>query len=144
MLGITVSDIHRYPLRPEGFEEPLFPTAASKRAVAEHLLETPWLGRASELVEGSGESAHALDEAVELRKPRPGRAEVVRLCSKGRPSWQKKRVLRPLGHWREVRFWWDGEGSVYRTVFRVLLSGGAVAELALERSGRGFLAGVAD
>ena len=45
MLGVTAPEIHRYPLRPEGFEETLFPTAASKRAVAEHLLEAPWLGR---------------------------------------------------------------------------------------------------
>ncbi len=43
-----------------------------------------------------------------------------------------------------MRSWWDEDRSVDRKVFRVLLGGGAVAELALERSGRGFLAGVAD
>ena len=37
----SVSQIHSYPLRPEGFEEPLFPTLESRRAVAEHLLQAP-------------------------------------------------------------------------------------------------------
>ena len=39
MEGTSVLEIHRYPLRPEEFEEPLFPTTASKRAIAGHLLE---------------------------------------------------------------------------------------------------------
>jgi hypothetical protein len=47
--GVGVSEIHRYPLRPEGFEEPLFPTATSRKAVAAHLLRAPWLRRASEV-----------------------------------------------------------------------------------------------
>jgi len=143
VLGVTVSEIHRYPLRPEGFEEPLFPTAASKRAVAEHLLRAPWLGRASGSRETSGESAHALDEPVELRRSN-GRTELVRPEGGGRLRWRRKRILRALGQWREVRCWWDRDGCVDRTVFRVLLSGGVVVELALERSGGWFLTGVAD
>jgi hypothetical protein len=143
LLGVTVPEIHRYPLRPEGFEETLFPTAASKRAVAEHLLEAPWLGRTSELGAKSGESAHALEEAVELRRSN-GRTEVVRAEGGGRLRWRRKRVLRALGCWREVRSWWDEHSSVDRTVFRVLLGGGSVVEVALERSGDWSLTGVAD
>src|SRR5215212_9901454 len=49
LLATTVSEIHRYPLRPPGFEEPLFPTREFRRAVAEHLASAPWLSRGSEL-----------------------------------------------------------------------------------------------
>ena len=45
----NVSEIHRYPLRPEGFEEPLFPTRESKIKVLDHLLRAPWLARARRL-----------------------------------------------------------------------------------------------
>jgi hypothetical protein len=143
LLGVTASEIHRYPLRPEGFEEALFPTASSKRAVVEHLLETPWLGRTSELAEGSGESAHCIGEAVELRGSR-GRAEVLRLHNRRGIAWRRRHIFRALGHWREVGHWWDEGRSVDRTVFRILLGGGSVVELALERSGEWFLTGVAD
>ncbi len=78
MLDVSVSEIHHYPLRPPGFEEPLFSTACSRRAVAEHLLEAPWLGRASEFSDRrTGECARALAEPVELRRSR-GRVEVLR------------------------------------------------------------------
>ena len=60
MRSTSVSEIHAYPLRPEGFEEPLFPTAASRREVAEHLLGAPWLVRACEVANrGAGEAARA-------------------------------------------------------------------------------------
>jgi len=143
LLGIEVSEIHEYPLKPKGFEEPLFPTAVSRWAVAEHLLQAPWLARASELGESSGESARTFNEAVELRGAR-GRAEIVRLRNRGGLSWRRKRILRALGWWREVRHWWDEDRSVDRVVFRILLSGGSVVELALEHSGTWFLTGVAD
>ncbi len=55
---VSVSEIHAYPSRPEGFEEPLFPTAESNRKIAEHLLEAPWLFRASELERKTGGAAH--------------------------------------------------------------------------------------
>ena len=54
----SISEIHGFPPRPDGFLEPLFPTPSSKRAVADHLLEAPCLMRASELKERAGESAH--------------------------------------------------------------------------------------
>lgn len=136
----SVSEIHRYPLRPPGFEEPLFPTAASRRAVMGHLLEAPWLRRASELGRCSGEAAHALEEPVSLRVSR-GRAEVVRSCA-GRCS--RRRVLRILERWREVEEWWDRDRCKDRFIFRVLLSGGAVVDLAREKSGGWLLVGVVD
>jgi hypothetical protein len=68
LLEVSVSDIHGYPLKPEGFEEPLFATAASKRSVMEHLLGSPWLRQASELRRGTGEAAHATREPIELRR----------------------------------------------------------------------------
>lgn len=144
MLNVGVSEIHGYPLRPEGFEEPLFPTAASKRVVAEHLLQAPWLRRASDVGGSSGESAHAFEEPIELERTHPERAEIVRLRTGRGLSWRKKRVLRLLEYWREVKGWWDEDDHTDRMVFRVLISGGTIAELAWERSGEWFLTGVVD
>jgi hypothetical protein len=140
--GTSVSEIHRYPLRPPGFEEPLFPTAASRRAVMEHLLEAPWLRRASELGRCAGETAHAPEESVSLRISR-GRAEVVRPRA-GRCSRRRMRVLKVLERWREVKEWWDGDRCKDRFIFRVLLSGGVVVDLAREKSGGWLLVGVVD
>jgi hypothetical protein len=54
-------------------------------------------------------------------------------------------VVRVLERWREVGSWWDAQLSVDRLVFRVLLAGGAVVDLALERpSGEWLLMGVVD
>ena len=145
MLGITVSEIHAYPLRPKGFEEPLFPTAASKRAIAEHLLGAPWLSRASELRGRTGGAARALEEPIGLGNS-SGRGEVVR-SREGRgcrPSWRRRRVEKILDRWRWVGDWWDADHSVDRVFFRVLLSGGVVVDLARERSGEWFLVGVVD
>ena len=108
----------------------------------EHLLEAPWLSRASELPCGIGESAHAVREPVRLLGA-GSRVELVRpaRCRRGEA---RRRVVRVLEWWREVRAWWDEESRTDRLVFRVLLAGGAVAELALERPGGWFLVGVAD
>ena len=143
MLHVSVSEIHVDPLRPEGFEEPLFPTAASKRAVVEHLLEAPWLSRASELEGRTGETAHALKEPVELRNS-GGRVELVKLQGGRRCSWRKRRVVKVLDRWREVGRWWDEDRRKDRLVFRALLSGGVTVDLALERPGGWFLVGVVD
>ena len=142
MPGSSVTEIHAYPSRPPGFEEPLFQTAESKREIMAHFLEAPWLLRASELPHGVGESAHAVREPVRLLRVR-GSVELVRpvQCRSG-PA--RRRVVRVLERWREVRAWWDEKARVNRLVFRVLLAGGAVVELALERPGGWFLVGVAD
>ena len=143
MEGTSVSEIHRYPPRPEGVEEPMFPTREFKREVAEHLLEAPWLSRASEFGGGfgGGQTARARREPVEI-EGRPGRVRVVRRSGRGRCR-EGRRVVEVLGRWREVSSWWDEEKSTDRTVVRVLLSGGAVVDLAREGSGW-FLVGVTD
>jgi hypothetical protein len=139
-----VSEIRRYPLRPPNFEEPLFPTTRSRRAVMEHLLEAPWLIKASELRKGTGEVAHRREEPVEVLRREDGRILLVRHCSKGRRIGRRK-VVRILDRWRVVGGWWNKRGGVDRLVFRVLLSGGAVVDLALERlSGDWALIGVPD
>lgn len=145
MLGIGVSEIHAYPSRPEGFEEPLFPTAESNRKIAEHLLQAPWLFRASELEGRAGGAAHALEEPVELRSS-PGRVEIVRLVGsrRCRYSWRRRSVEKILDRWRRVDGWWNADRRVDRVVFRVLLSGGTVVDLARERSGGWLLVGVID
>jgi hypothetical protein len=145
LLGIDVAEIHAYASRPEGFEEPLFPTAESNRKIAEHLLEAPWLSRASELAERTGGSAHALEEPVELRNS-PGRVEIVRLVGgrRCRSSWRRRRVEEVLDRWRRVDGWWDTDLRVDRVVLRVLLSGGVVVDLARERPGGWLLVGVVD
>ena len=142
----SVSEIHNYPPRPPGFEEPLFSTTGSRRAVAEHLLAAPWLGRASELVGNhTGESARAPGEPVELGRSSRGRVEVLRRPRRrGRCHWRRRRVARVLDRWREVGRWWDEGRRTDRLVFRVLLSDGAVVELGRERQGGWLLAGVAD
>ena len=147
MSGTTVSEVHRYPLRPPGFEEPLFPTRESRRAVAEHLARSPWLSRGSELDRESGWAAHRRREPAYVLRQADGRAYLVRRCGGGRRRTRKRRVVRVLERWREVGFWWEEEPErrVDRLVFRVLLSGGAVVDLALERaSGEWLLVGVVD
>ena len=105
-----------------------------------HLLEAQWLRRASELSRCAGEVAHAPEEPVTLRVSR-GRAEVVRSRAGGR---SRRRVLEILERWREVEAWWDDERCKDRFIFRVLLSGGVVVDLAREKSGGWLLVGVAD
>ena len=140
----SVSEIHRYPLRPEGFEEPLFPTRESRLAVLDHLLRASWLSRASEM-EGSfagGQSAHAKREPVEVEGSFAGGCMRVSRAS-GRCR-KKRRVVEVLGCWREVREWWDEERAKDRRLVRVVLSDGAVVDLARENGGEWFLVGVTD
>ena len=139
----SVSEIHRYPLRPDGFEEPLFPTPESRRAVLDHLLLSSWLSRASEM-EGSfagGQAAHTRREPVEVENQDGG----VRIswASGSRRCRKQRRVVEVLGRWREVRAWWDETRATDRNLVRVLLSDGAVVDLARE-GGEWSLVGVAD
>lgn len=138
----SVSEIHRYPLRPEGFEEPLFSTRESRLAVLDHLLRAPWLSRASEMEERGGQAAHARWEPVELEN-RHGYLRVT--WASGRRRWRKRRhVVEVLDHWREVREWWDERRAKDRSLVRVLLSDGGVVDLAQENDGEWFLVGVTD
>ena len=143
LLAVGVSEIHAYPLRPKRFEEPLFPTVSSKQAIIEHLLKAPWLSRASELEERTGQSAHALEEPIELRESQ-GRVQIIRLRKGRRCSRRREQVVKVLDRWRQVDSWWDEGRYVDRRVFRVLLSGGAVVDVAQDRSSEWFLVGVVD
>lgn len=143
MSGTSVSEIHRYPLRPPGFEEPLFPTDESKRAVAEHLLASPWLSRASELAAKTGTAAHAREEPVVLRRRADGQVDVLRPHNR-RCSWHRRRVIEVVARWREVRRWWS-EDKVDRMLFRVAVGhDGGVMDLALDRARGWLLVGVVD
>jgi hypothetical protein len=138
----SVSEIHCYPLRPEGFEEPLFPTRESRRVVGDHLLRAPWLSRASEMEGRGGQAAHARREPVEVECSFAGGcARVSRTSGRCR---KKRRVVEVLGRWREVRAWWDEERAKDRKLVRVLLSDGAVVDLARENGREWFLVGVPD
>jgi hypothetical protein len=138
----SVSEIHSYPLRPDGFEEPLFPTGEWRLAVGDHLLRAPWLSRASEIESRGGQAAHARLEPVELEK-RQGRMTVA--WTSGRRRCPKRRhVVEVLGRWREIRAWWDETKATDRNLVRVLLSDGVVVDLARERSGEWSLVGVPD
>jgi hypothetical protein len=138
----SVSEIHSYPLRPEGFEESLFPTRESRLAVLDHLLGAPWLSRASEMEERGGQAAHARWEPVELEN-RHGRLRIV--WASGRRRCRKRRhVVEVLGRWREVRAWWDETRAKDRSLARLLLSDGSVVDLARENGGEWFLVGVTD
>ena len=143
MEGTSVAEIHHYPLRPEGYEEPLFPTPNSRKAIMEHLLETPWLYRASDLTGHTGEVPHIHEEPVKIETC-GDRVTVVRLGRGRRCGWKKRRVVEILDRWREIEGWWDKERHTDRLLFRVLLSGGEVVDLARERSRGWVLVGVAD
>ena len=138
----SVSEIHSYPLRPEGFEEPLFSTRESRLAVLEHLLRTSWLSRASEMEDRGGQAAHARYEPVELEN-RHGRVRVT--WASGRRRCRKRRhIVEVLGRWREVRAWWDETRAKDRSLARLLLSDGSVIDLARENGGEWFLVGITD
>jgi hypothetical protein len=138
----SVSEIHCYPLRPEGFEEPLFPTRESRLAVLDHLLRASWLSRASEMEERGGQAAHARRELVELEN-RHGRVRIV--WASGRRRCRKRcNVVEVLDRWREVRAWWDETRAKNRSLVRVILSDGSVVDLARENGGEWFLVGVTD
>ncbi len=135
----TVSEIHRQPLRPPGYAEPLFLGRAAKKEIADYLRESSgWLGKASDVERSAGKPCHV------LRRP-GGAAYLVRSGTSRparRPNFAKRRVARVLERWREVERWWS-PGGADRLLFRVLLegpgeageAGGVVVDLALDRSG---------
>lgn len=137
----TVSEIHRHPMRPTGFEEPLFLGRDDKRKILEHLRESScWLGKASD-VSATGRS----EESCHVFRRPDGSAHLVRAgssCPGRRRGTRKSRVRRVIGRWREVSGWWEPEGGTDRLCFRVLIAGrdradGAVVDLALDRNGSG-------
>ncbi|MGB3633203.1 MAG: hypothetical protein WA982_04115 [Rubrobacteraceae bacterium] len=144
----SVSDIHCYPSRPHDFVEPLFATQESRSEIAEHLLRASWLSRASGMPEKSGSIAHCIEETVQLQRYAGGHVEIVRTGVR-RCSWRRRRIVEVLMRWRDVRWWWSDEDQVDRLLFRVIVSGhsslgGAVVDLALDRSGEWTLVGIVD
>ena len=140
-MNASVSEIHRHPLRPAGFAEPLFLGRRDKKGIAEHLRGSAgWLRRADGVgageLEGTGEVCHVL--------VRPdGSAHLVRAGLPGRRCRRRRarrsRVERVVERWREVRSWWEPGRGADRLCFRVQLeggeAGGSVVDLALDRAG---------
>lgn len=151
MSAVSVSEIHRYPPKPEGIAEPLWMTPEWKRSVLGHLVASPWLVRASEIkrYSGGGQSARVAYEPVKILV-RDNEAFVVRSAysssarSHRQRSWSKRRVVEVLDLWREIRSWWDNEDAVDRLIVKVLLSGGEVVDLAKYRPDGWSLVGVTD
>lgn len=97
----TVSEIHAYPLRPEGYAEPLFHTQESRKEILEHLARSRWLGKASEISRG-----------------RRCKERTPRMDVEAQPA---KRVL---ASWREVDRWWEEGGGVDRLCHLVRTTSG--------------------
>ncbi|MDQ3833556.1 MAG: hypothetical protein M3315_07965 [Actinomycetota bacterium] len=53
-------------------------------------------------------------------------------------------MVKILDRWREVERWWAEDQRKDRLVFRALLSGGVIVDLAWERFGGWSLVGVVD
>ena len=144
----SVSEIHRQPLRPPGFEEPLFLGPGDKKEIAEHLRQSAaWLRRAGEVregeLEGTGEVCHVLarpDGSAHLVRGFAGRPG----CRHRRRRARRSRVERVVERWREMRGWWEPGQGADRLCFRVQLSDGVVVDLALDRAGSWALLRVLD
>ena len=117
-----------------------------KREVMEHYLATTWVQRASEMAtrptgRGSGEAAHARNEQVRIGRREDDTLVLERECGRRRT---RKRVQKVLGSWREVRGWWES-GGCDLTLYRLLLSDGAVVDVAWVRGEKVWkLVGVVD
>jgi len=152
----TVSEIHAYPMRPRDFLEPLFWSMETKREVMEHFLEASWIKRASVTrSSGDGVAAHAFAdsrrEAVELRRRPEGRLELLRGCTETKGTKRRrsrKLVVGLVERWREVRNWWEGAGATDVYVYRFVLAGGSVVDVARDPHVKGVgewtLVGIVD
>jgi hypothetical protein len=107
----TVSEIHAYPLRPEGYAEPLFHDSKSRKEILEHFARSGWLSRASEMRSAS-EPARSYSAASST-----GRAEVE--------------ASQVIASWREVDRWWEPGGGV-DVVWRLVESGWGKQEVMAE------------
>ncbi len=123
----SVTEIHCHPLRPSGFAEPLFLGPEDRKEIAEHLARSGWLERASAATIPEVRPCHVYRDSG-------GEAWIVKPeCRRQRGRTKKSRVKRVIGRWREVRDWWRPEGGTDRLLFRVMLSGESVVDVALER-----------
>lgn len=97
----TVSEIHKHPLRPAGYAEPLFHTPQSRKEILEHLARSRWLGKASEIARG-----------------RRCKERTLRADEGAQP------VETVLASWREVDRWWEEGGGVDRLCHLVRTTSG--------------------
>lgn len=106
----TVTEIHEYPLRPEGYAEPLFHSHESRKEILDHFARSSWLSRGIEL-----------EETREA--PRPART----------PSRASTAIREVLASWREVDRWWETGGGV-DVVWRLVEDRGGRQEVRAEQA----------
>ena len=136
----TVSEIHAYQgelARPANFVEPLFWGIEKKREVMEHFLTATWLQRASDMYRAgcSGEAAHARRESARLERREDGSLVLERGCGRRHGRRREKRVREVLGSWRVLRGWWEPSGGEDLVLYRLLLTDGAVVDVARRPTG---------
>jgi hypothetical protein len=138
----SVSEIHRHPLRPPGFQEPLFPGREHKKEIAEHLARSAWLEKGSAAGDGSGAAAKRRLRRAHVLARGDGGVYLVARCGH---RIIKRRIARVAERWREVGSWWEPGRAVDRFVFRLLLASGAVVDVAFYASSSEWrLVGVVD
>jgi hypothetical protein len=93
--------------------------------------------------EKSGCTAHTVEEPVRVQRYAGGRVEIVRPDAR-RCSWTRRRVVEVLARWRDVRWWWKDDDQVDRLQVRVVVAGGAIVDLALDRTGGWTITGIVD
>jgi hypothetical protein len=113
----TASEIHAYPLRPDGYAEPLFHSRRSRQEILEHFARSGWLSRASE--------APRTPEVCSLAEPTRVSAAT---SSTGPVGVEASRVI---ASWREVDRWWEPGGGV-DVVWRLVESGRGKQEVMAE------------
>ena len=117
----SISEIHAYPLRPEGYAEPLFHDRKSKKQILEHFARSGWLSRASEFKEAPPKEAlskEALSKPASARNP--SSAAITGTA-----------VSEVLASWREVDRWWEPGGGV-DVVWRLVEDHGGRQEIRAE------------
>lgn len=132
--------IKRYDASPTGQPDELFDTKRSRLPVVMELLKSPWIVRASELVNSDGTSATKRAEQTvtvswdaERQYPTSFTREHVRY-----------RIDAVVQVWATDRAWWDPRRRVSRRYWRVLARGG-VYDLAYDRAtGSWALVGIQD
>lgn len=121
-----------------------------RKTVLDHLCESSWLCRASELPvrTESTETAHRASERIYVLR-RASELSVIRydlsLCDAraARSLWRRKLIVEVIDLWREIRGWWSRE-TIDRLVVRVMLAGGAVVDLARYAEDEWRLVGIVD
>lgn len=128
-----MGEIHDHPVRPAGFAEPLFLSRSDRKEIAEHLAGSVWLAKASCGARVVRSPCHVYRSAARggVWLARPG-------CRRRKRRAGKRRVTRVIGRWREVSGWWRDGGGEDLLLYRLLLSGGSVVDVARDRRTGGW------